>query len=169
MKKYILYRIDGNNTVYYENTNLSTGMPRETKDINLAYLFRTEETAKYYATCFINFAQHYGETVVEYQIQEIGVSEDAQDKSNFFLTVQIVDNDATGYESKVLLDVFRMPYFATFEDAKKRVRELITGTAGILCTAKIESLRDGLCSVHFVQEYSWDPCRHTSYYAQPQQ
>ena len=162
MKKIILCRKDGNATKYYQNTNLGTGMPRETTDKSLAYQFVTVETAAYYSSCFIRLGKQLGVPAPEYQLQEIDGADDREKQYTFFVSVLIEDeNDDTRY----LLDVCRRPYIGTFAAAQEYTKKLITGTAGVLTEAKIESMKDGIGTTSFVEEYRYPAFEHTSYYA----
>ena len=161
MKKIILCRKDGNATKYYQNTNLGTGMPRETTDKSLAYQFATVETAAYYSSCFIRLGKQLGVPAPEYQLQEIDGAP-VDEKHTFFISVLIEDeNDANKY----LLDVCRRAYIGTFDGAQEYTKKLITGTAGVLTEAKIESMKDGIGTTSFVEEYRYPAFEHTSYYA----
>ena len=161
MKQIVLFRNNGTETLYYQETNLSTGMPRETKDLKRAYKFATLETAAYYSACFVGMAQRLGVPAVEYQLKELDGPFEAK-KYTFFVSVLIADeNDETRY----LLDVCRRAYIGTFEDAQRYTEKLITGTPGILTEAKIESMRDGIGIVSFVEEYRYPAFEHTSCYA----
>lgn len=162
MKQIVLFRHDGNEIKYYQDTNLGTGMPQETKDLKLAYKFCTLETAAYYSACFVNVAKFYHLPVVEYQIKELAPVPDEEKKYTFFISV-LIENEKRANE--FVLDVCRQNFWGTFEDARRYTEKLITGTPGILNEAKIESLRDGIGSLTFVEETRWDPFQHTSCYA----
>lgn len=162
MKQIVLFRKDGNKIKYYQNTNLGTGMPQETTNVKLAYKFATLETAAYYSACFVNVAKVYHLPVVEYQIKELAPVADVEKKHTFFISVLIEDeNDANKY----LLDVCRRAYIGTFDGAREYTKKLITGTAGVLTEAKIESMKDGIGTTSFVEEYRYPAFEHTSYYA----
>lgn len=161
MKKIILCRKDGNVIKYYQNTNLGTGMPRETTERKRAYQFATVETAAYYSACFIRLGKQLGVSAPEYQLQEIDGAP-VDEKHTFFISVLIEDeNDANKY----LLDVCRRAYIGTFDSAQEYAKKLITGTAGVLTEAKIESMKDGIGTTSFVEEYRYPAFEHTSYYA----
>ena len=161
MKQIVLFRVDGNEIKYYQDTNLSTGMPRETKDLKRAYKFTTLETAAYYSACFIRMGKQLNVAAPEYQAKELdGPFEEK--KYTFFVSVLIEDEND---ETKYLLDVCRRAYIGTFEDAQKYTVKLITGTPGIFTEAKIESMKDGIGIVSFVEEYRYPAFEHTSYYA----
>ena len=80
-------------------------------------------------------------------------------KYNFWYTIKVTDKK--GNEK---LNIFRKRFFGTFQDAKKKVNDKIISTPGYLDTAYIESMKDGICSVHFITEYSWDAGERTNYY-----
>lgn len=76
----------------------------------------------------------------------------------FFLTVEIVTRKKDGKEYdqyKHAVNIFREKFTGTFEDAQNKINGIIEETPGYLRRAKIESLKDGLCGLYFVQEYSW--------------
>jgi len=80
-------------------------------------------------------------------------------KYNFWLTVKVTDKK--GNEK---LNIFRRRFFGTFEDAKKKVNDKIISVRGYLDTACIESMKDGICSVNFITEYTWNAGERTNYY-----
>ena len=76
----------------------------------------------------------------------------------FFITIEIVrrNEDKKAFEQyKHAVNIYREKFTGTFEDAQKKVNDTINSTPGYLRRAEIESLRDGLCGLYFVREYSW--------------
>ena len=166
---YIISISENNKKSYFQELT-ANGMPFETKERKSAHKFSTAQDAHKYAAAFnsnLRFAYKQNGVPADkqyfYNVETISTA-----VHTFFVTVEIVKKDETAKEYqtqyKSVCSKFREKFTGTFEDAQEYIRNTFAQTPGYLHTAKIESLKDGICGPRFVQEYSWDPGEHTNYY-----
>ena len=86
----------------------------------------------------------------------------ATKKSTFFLSIVVrsEDDDIKG----PILVLTRYPFRGTFEGARRKVVRILHNAPGILQEAVIESMRDGIATTHFVEEYRYKPFEYTGTY-----
>lgn len=82
-------------------------------------------------------------------------------KSTFFLTIVVVGEEN---EDDFVLVLTRYPFRGTFEGARRKVVRILHNAPGILQEAVIESMRDGIGIVQFVEEYRYKPFEYTGKY-----
>lgn len=85
----------------------------------------------------------------------------ATKKSTFFLSI-VVESEMD--ENEIVLLLNRYPFRGTFEGARRKVVRILHNAPGILREAVIESMRDGIATVHFVEEYRYKPFEYTGKY-----
>lgn len=85
----------------------------------------------------------------------------AKKKSMFFLTIAV---ESETDENELVLLLTRYPFRGTFEGARRKVVRILHNAPGILQEAVIESMRDGIATAHFVEEYRYKPFEYTGAY-----
>ena len=108
---------------------------------------------------------------LQYVYKQNGTDEDCQyyykvesmsdTKYQFYLSV-LVENEND--ENDYILDVQRKPYYGSMDDAIDECRKIIKSVNGILTECVIESLKEGIGTIGFVDEYRFDPFENTQSY-----
>lgn len=85
----------------------------------------------------------------------------ATKKYTFFLTITV---ESEADENELVLLLTRYPFRGTFDGARRKVVQILHKAPGILQEAVIESMRDGIATTHFVEEYRYKPFEYTGTY-----
>jgi len=139
------------------------GFPIETPNRKSAYRFAKSIDAHRYANSLNSNLQFcYKQNKVSEENQYYyKVESMSDDKYQFYLSVLV---EGENNENEILLDVDRKPYFGSMDDAIDECREMMRGVNGVLREGKIESLKEGIATIGFVDEYRFKPFYHTNTY-----
>lgn len=152
MLYYIISITDKKGTAFYEKLSVN-GFPIDTTNRKDAYRFDNRTDALKYSTAFnINLRYCYNQNKVSdenqyyYQVQSMN-----DDIYQFYLSA-MVENE----NGEIVLDVCRKPFESSLDDAIDELRSIIRKEKGIVTEGKIESLKGGIATIGFVDEYCLD-------------
>ena len=149
---YIISITDKKSTAFYQKLSVN-GFPIDTDNRKDAYRFEKRTDAQKYAAIFnVNLRYCYNQNKVSdenqyyYQVQSI-----SDDVYQFYLSAMVEKENG-----EVILDVCRKPFESSIDDAIDELRSIIRKEKGIVTEGKIESLKGGIASIGFVDEYCLD-------------
>lgn len=159
---YIVTITDNKCQKFFEKLGMN-GLPIDSENRKSAYRFEKSGDAHRYANSFnSNLSFCYKQNKVSEENQYYYKVESMSDtKYQFFYSV-LVESESD--ENEIVLDICRKPYFGTMDDAIDEVRNQIKSVNGILREGKIESLKEGIATIGFVDEYRFEPFENTQNY-----
>jgi len=147
---------------YVESFNANE-MPIETKDRKSAKRFRKSFDAHRYVNRINMIMSDYykqngvsDEDKIFYQVQSM-----YDDKFQFFITI-IVESEEN--ENEIILDVNNQPYFGSLDDTIDECVRIIKSVNGVLRECVIRSMKEGIATIGFVDEYRFEPLNNTQSY-----
>lgn len=83
------------------------------------------------------------------------------DKYQFYITITVESEEN---ENEIILEVNNQPYFGSMDDTTDECVRIMKSVNGVLRECVIRSLKEGIATIGFVDEYRFEPFNNTQSY-----